>query len=205
MRVIETKVYRINELPDEARGRAHNDYLNDFWDWYGWESENRSVIDWLNDIFGYQVECTGWSYDGWSYDYSLKWVRYYTVEDDPQDWDFDQRRIMAWVWSNLMPKLLASRVQQVKGYSTKSRKSKVFYSEELYPTGYCASYGPAKFISDVAHGLIHPGTFEEFVRECYDKAFEEFNADVKGCQTLEYFIDMSEANNWEYTEDGHIA
>lgn len=95
----EYKVYSFDELSEEAKSKAHSDYLNSH-DFYPWEREVENCIEELNNLF--HIKIRDWEYGGYcSYSYDIKW--------DDWFWDYDYaykrkelsgNRARAFLWNN---------------------------------------------------------------------------------------------------------
>ena len=64
-------LYRITELSEEAKEKAHTEWLCNRY-FYGWTHENRKTLDAFCERFG--IVCRNWRYDAcnYSYDYRSK-------------------------------------------------------------------------------------------------------------------------------------
>ena len=47
-------------------------------------------------------------------------------------------------------------------------------------------------------------TFDDLMNDCLDSFFRACRDDMESTQTLEYFTEESNANNWEYLLDGNL-
>jgi hypothetical protein len=73
---------------------------------------------------------------------------------------------------------------------------------EKWPTGYCMDETLFSAFHEYAakHGDTK-GAFDHAI----DKALDMIIADMQYQESFEYFLDMAEANEWEYLEDGSSA
>lgn len=95
----EYKVYSFDELSEEAKSKAHSDYLNSY-DFYPWGKEVENCIEELNNLF--HIKIRDWEYGGYcSYSYDIKWEDWF--------WDYDYaykrkelsgNRARAFLWNN---------------------------------------------------------------------------------------------------------
>ena len=47
-------------------------------------------------------------------------------------------------------------------------------------------------------------TFDNLMNKCLDSFFRACRDDMENTQTLEYFMEESNANGWEYLSDGKL-
>jgi len=47
-------------------------------------------------------------------------------------------------------------------------------------------------------------TFDNLMNKCLDRFFRACRDDMENTQTLEYFMEESNANGWEYLSDGKL-
>lgn len=62
-------LYRITELSEEAKEKAHNEWLCNRY-FYGWTHENRQTLDTFCERFG--IVCRNWRYDACNYSYDYR-------------------------------------------------------------------------------------------------------------------------------------
>ena len=62
-------LYRITELSEEAKEKAHNEWLCNRY-FYGWTHENRQTLNTFCERFG--IVCRNWRYDACNYSYDYR-------------------------------------------------------------------------------------------------------------------------------------
>ena len=185
-------LYQITELSEEAKEKAHNEWLYSRY-FYGWTDENRKTLDTFCECFG--IVCGHWRYDEihYSYDYRSRQKDYI---DKLSGW-----RLATYLtnhhWNDLCtPKYFW------KGM--KGRKSRIFVDTCCPLTGYyiddCILDPIYKFLKSPTENV----TFDDLMNDCLDSFFRACRDDMESTQTLEYFTEESNANNWEYLSDGKL-
>ncbi len=48
------------------------------------------------------------------------------------------------------------------------------------------------------------GDFEQLMRDCYSSIEKELQRGIDYCNSFEYFIEESQANGYEFTENGNL-
>ena len=226
MRTAEVKIYSFDELSDEAKERAHANWLNEGHEHF-WAGEARDTIKAFESEFG--VTIRNWRYDSSGYGYD---IRFDGISDEVLE--LSGNRARAWIWNNhgnvlLSPtvryftKIDGTRIEAVGANSVRYR-SKVFYTR-VYDgtcplTGVCFDCDALDPIAYFAFGvewsekdrkrvassrrLSHDNntTIEDLIRECVDSLFQSLQNDCEAQETMEYFADHCAANNYEFDEDG---
>ena len=228
MRTAEVKIYSFDELSDEAKERAHANWLNEGHEHF-WAGEARDTIKAFESEFG--VTIRNWRYDSSGYGYD---IRFDGISDEVLE--LSGNRARAWIWNNHGNVLLSPTVRyftkidgkRVEAVSATSRrfKSKVFF-ERVYDgtcplTGVCFDCDALDPIAYFAFGvewsekdrkrvassrrLSHDNntTIEDLIRECVDSLFQSLQNDCEAQETMEYFADHCAANNYEFDEDGEL-
>lgn len=84
------------------------------------------------------------------------------------------------------------------------RASRVFVSTDCPLTGYCADFAILDPIYKFLKNPTEEITYHDLMNSCLDNFFKMCCRDVESTETMEYFIDESLANEWEYLEDGTL-
>ena len=205
MRTKTIELFTINELSDKAKEKAHENYLNEDRE-YVWENENRDSLDAFEDVF--PIKVTNWSYDSYSGYISLR-----------METDYDEmsgHRLATYIYNNYWHSITKGKYYSLWSKTEKSpnnpnmAKLKTRYSKVMIVTeGACPLTG---YVADDV--LLEPifcflkkpdnTTFKELMQECLD-AWIKYCVDDRSYQdSLEYFIETAQANEWEFTKDGEI-
>ena len=226
MRTAEVKIYSFDELSDEAKERAHANWLNEGHEHF-WAGEARDTIKAFESEFG--VTIRNWRYDSSGYGYDIDFGG---ISDEVLE--LSGNRARAWIWNNhgnvlLSPttryyaKIDGKRIEAVGANSVRYR-SKVFYTR-VYDgtcplTGVCFDCDALDPLAYFCFGVkwdetqkkripIRPtiaqdnaNTVEDIIRECVDSLFSALERDWAWCESQEYFAEHAEANGYEFTEDG---
>lgn len=71
--------------------------------------------------------------------------------------------------------------------------------DEYSLTGYCLDYGLLKTFNDT---FKQTGDAKQAFNAAIKQAVKDIVSDMKYQESLEYFCEMAEANNWQYLENG---
>ena len=200
--------YSINELSEKAKERAYSKWECD--DYYIWGKEVEATLDEFCKVF--DIKMHDWSYDSCSSDYAFR------IENDVLDdteADIKGIRLAVYIWNNY-----AKYITKGKYYSLwckreksehnpnvgklKTRYSKVMTQMDNCPlTGWCFDY---EILDSIIKCLTYKkmyDSYKELVDECLSNFFDACVKDCQYCESMEYFIDMAEANDYEYDEYGN--
>lgn len=229
MKEVKVRVYSLDELSEEARERAHEDWASNCD--YPWYKEARDTIKAFEKEFG--VSLGNWSYDSWNFHYSLG-----TGSIDDNVLALKGNRARAWFWNNHGHLLMEPEChfwthdkdgKLFRAVAPDSRKftSKVFYSR-VYDgtcpfTGYyldCDALDPMAYFcfgvewddklqkrvqtKDRSISADNCNTVESILDDCAYSLFSALRDDVRHCGSMDYFKEMCEANDWVFTEDGEM-
>ena len=185
-------LYQITELSEEAKEKAHNEWLYSRY-FYGWTDENRQTLDTFCERFG--IVCRNWRYDACNYSYDYR-SRQEDCIDSLSGW-----RLATYLMNNHWNDLCTPKYFW-KGM--KGRKSRIFVDTCCPLTGYyiddCILDPIYKFLKSPTENV----TFDDLMNDCLDSFFRACRDDMESTQTLEYFTEESNANNWEYLSDGNL-
>lgn len=228
MRETTVNVYSFDELSDEAKERAHENWLANGYEYF-WSGEARDTIKAFEREFG--VKIRDWQYDAWGHRYSLDTS---AIDDDVLN--LSGKRARSWFWNNHGDVLLTPRAHYwthdrdgklVQAVAADSRKyvSKVFqdrvYDGTCPLTGYCLDndaldpiahfcFGTTwdekskKRVQSTCRTIREDGynTVESILDEAVDSMFTALERDCAYSESMEAFAETCEANGWEFTEDG---
>lgn len=189
MRTITEKIYTLSELSDKARERAYRKWLDNYD--YPFAYDNRSVLRDFSDIFNLRV-------DHWEYDTSTYNYRFSTDNSGEVD-ELKGERLYKYIMNNFWSKLYLPKIFY-KSYE-KRRKSKVFFDNECVLTGYYLDDIILKPIYDFLEKPTDK-TYYDLMDDCLDGFFKACRDDYETCCSEENFADESEANEWEYRQNG---
>lgn len=195
----EIKAYNINELSEDAKQRAYEDWLHDFD--YFWDDDNRATLQAFCELF--PVKVTDWEYGYRNY------IRFTLTTADTYTercyYDFTGLRLLKYIvnnyWHNLFrPKYL--------GYvNGKPRYSRCQREACCVLTGYCVDediLAPLyDFLKD--YRTFDSNTFEDLMKLCLENWIDACRKDYEACQEFDYFIDHAHINKYEYLEDGRMV
>ena len=160
-------LYRITELSEEAKEKAHSEWLCNRY-FYGWTHENRQTLDTFCERFG--IVCRNWRYDACNYSYDYR-SRQEDCIDGLNGW-----RLAAYLMNNHWNDLYTPKYFW-KG--TKGRKSRIFVDACCPLTGY---YIDNRILDPIYQFLKSPTeniTFDSLMNECLDSFFRACRDDME--------------------------
>ena len=228
MRTAKVKVYSFDELSDEAKARAHADWLSRGHEHF-WAGDARDTMKAFEEEFG--VTIRNWRYDssGYNFDLDLSGISDEVLQ-------LSGNRARSWIWNNhgdilLEPTTHYYEINDGKRYNvvgphSRKYRSKVFYTR-VYDgtcplTGVCFDCDALDPIAYFAFGvewsdkerkrvagnrklsIDNATTVEDILRDCVDSLFYALQRDCESQESIEYFADHCAANNYEFTEDCEI-
>jgi len=219
MKTIEVKVYSINELNETAKQNAYENWLNKGNDYF-WEGENRDTLNKFADIFPVKIKNFEYGYHNF-----INWE--FTESDEIAE--LSGIRLLKYLWNNYKTDIYKGRFyhsqkfgltdHKLKHNRVKSREitnncpnkgkfSNSYYSaiqlENSCPlTGYCVDDDTLQPVFDF---MKKPDstTFEELMGNCLDNWLKACENDYEYSNSMEFFLDQAEANEYEFTEDGEL-
>ena len=230
MKEVTVRLYEYDELSDEAKRKAHEDWLSVNREHFC-GGEVRATLKRLEEEFG--IEVTRWSYDACSHDCGT--VRF-------ENWNDGQlalagERARAFLWNNFGHLVMRPRThcymkvdgkwRNCVGQESRKYESKVFFdrtydgtcpltgvcfdNDALDPLA-CFCFG-VKWDEKAKKRVTVPcderwrwksKTVEDVVRECVDALFESAQKDCEYQDSEEHFAEMCSDNGWTFEEDGTI-
>jgi hypothetical protein len=213
MREQKVKVFKINELSEEAKQAAYQKWY-DRDHYYFWSDENAQSLKEFEKIF--PVKISNWNYDRYSYDYHLEMTTERDEINNISGW-----RLAKYIWNNyrndiFKPKYLKSLSEKDKLIEHRRVKSKFYENTKVWGNTYYSGlnkdtscvltgyYMDNEILDPVYKFLEKPDetTFEDLMRDCAESFFKACVTDHAWSLSMEYFVDEAENNDWEYTEDG---
>jgi len=199
MREVTMKVYTVEELSEKALSRAYDDWCTN--SYYPWGSDNENTMREFEKIF--PVEVTDWQYGG-CYNY----VRFHMTCDDEVA-DLEGFRLAKYIWNNYRHRIYNgkyySKGKYVDGkYQYVSRYSKIILEKSCPLTGYYLDYDILKPVYDFIDSPRPNVTFRDLMEECLEGWINACNNDYDDYYSLDNFIEIANANNYEFYEDGSM-
>ena len=199
MREVTMKVYSVEELGGKALSRAYDDwYMNSD---YPWSEENRKTLLEFERIF--PVKVTDWQYGG-----GYKYVRFHMTCDDEVA-ELEGFRLAKYIWNNYRHDIYKgkyySKGKFIDGkYHYVSRRSKVNLEQGCNLTGYYLDYDILKPIYDFLDSPEPYVTFEDLMEKCLESWINACEDDYEGYYSIDNFMEIANANNYEFYEDGSM-
>jgi hypothetical protein len=188
MRTIEQTIYRFAELSDNAKEKAINNYYGDGVG-YAWEGENLDSLKEFYNVFSSLVQS---GHRNWTD------VR---IAGDDAIMELSGIRAATYLWNNYKRDLYKPKFYWKGG---KTRRSKIQVETSCVLTGFCMD---DYVLSPIYEFISKPDrrTIDDLMRECVESWLIACERDYEYQQTAEYFEEMAEANDWEFTEYGKFV
>lgn len=228
MREVSIEVFTFDELSDEAKERAHRDWISKGMP-YCWAAEARQTMEAFEEEFG--VKIRNWEYSSYSYNFHLDTD---SIDDDVLA--LKGNRARAWFWNNHGDVLLEPRTHyftrdkdgrrvEAVGLNSVEYRSKVSFTR-VYDgtcpwTGYCLDNDALDPIAYFCFGVVwdekekkrvqskartlrqdDANTVGSLLHDSVDALFRTLKEDCEYQESMEAFKDACEANGYEFTEDG---
>lgn len=195
-------VYTFDELSNEAKENAINSFR--YKDNYlSWQDEAINTIKKIAAAMNCEAEW--YSYDGIKYYVSFTSKEYEDIEA------LEGKRAYAYIVNNyLMPNksyktYWKDRCIYTDGRKNWTRKSNLFYSWDDCPfTGYCMDCCFIEAWKEWENDFNKYSTVGDFIELVANNLAEDWTKDNEYQQTDEYIIEMIEANDYEFLEDGRL-
>lgn len=206
MREITIKLYSFDELSEEAKEKAHSDFLA-----LGLPiSESSEYADTLKAFETlFHIRVYTWHVDQCSYHFRFltEWQW-----DDGDGYFKNPLRFARWAWNNLAdkikyPKIYGRLVPDPATGKTlyKRHESKISYTLDGYGlTGFCADFDITDPIRDCLHYKQEFQDIEELFEACLNSFFTAWQKEYEYQETREYFAEICDDNGWEFTEKGEF-
>lgn len=196
MRVEHTVIYSINELTDEAREKAHAEYLEKYYHGPRWDAENRESLYEFCEEF--PIDADYWKYGSGYAEIGPK-MRY--RDFDKCVWELTGLRLRTWLINNY-ESLLWSPVK-FRLPSGKARVSRVLKRRSSCQfTGHCMDdelMNPIwEFINNPRGGV----TLEDILNHCLQSWVHTCRSDCEYEESMEAFVEHADANGIEFYSDG---
>lgn len=200
MRTITKNLYRFDELTSEAQQNALENYRSKYFE-FGWQDEIintiRKIARAMNCDYNY------YSYDGITYDVSFTPVDFDDELQGKRAWAFIENNFIT---PNEQPKTYyLNHVLYCDGRKNWIRKSKIWFNISDCPfTGYIADCCFFEAWHDWKNNFSSKSTVADFVDAVAEKLSKEWTNDNEYQYSDEGIIELIEANDFEFYEDGEI-
>lgn len=199
MKTYTVQTFYFNELSPDAQRRAwerDREIIQDG----GYNAEFRATLAAFEKIFDIY---SSYSIDSCHYNFDFR-IDEYSHADEIAD----PLRLAAFVWNNYAPQIKKGKyysITRVKGnqYTTKHRHSRVTFEMDNCPlTGvFCDSDILAPVLDCLTYKRAFD-TFDDLITDCLNNFFETWRDALEYAESLEFYAEEAEANEWEYLSDG---
>ena len=192
-------VYSFNELSEEAKQNALQDFCNT--GQYFWADENAESLREFANVF--PVNVINWQYGGGG-----KYISHsLTCEESIEN--LSGPRLRTYLLNNYYS-VLFERKPYGKYFKSDSgvwkypKRSNIFYIQTSCPfTGYCMDESLLQPIRDFINKPDN-STFSDLIDECLNNWLNDCESDYDYFFSLEYYSEHCEANNYEFDECGNM-
>ena len=216
MRTETFTVYTVDELAPEALEKAHQNYTASGFE-YAWLSEYHDSLKAFCDLFPVKLKDNSWSTWGYSYT-DLEFM------ESDEIAELTGWRLATYIWTNYRAiwrgrwfGSFSRPAEDPPIYHRKLKRSthSVAGRERYYEyhglqletqscpfTGFC---GDEDLLAPIWEFLRHPRndvSFAQLMESCADSLTKSVTADMEAQESLEYFIDHAQANEYGFTADG---
>lgn len=201
MRLETIKIYKFDELSENAQRRAWEngpDLSGDNGD------EFRATLEQFEKIF--DIKVYRYSVDNWRYNFDF--ITAGAACDAPEG---DALRLARYIWNNYAEYITRGKYYSTRGkyingkYTYKFRHSKIIMQRDNCPlTGTYCDYDILKHINNCLEYKEFFETFDDLITACLNEFFQAWQDDIEYRTTKEYFAEIADCNEWEFTADGAL-
>lgn len=207
--VEQVELYKYDELSDEAKDNAFNEWVEDQYGDNPWADENRESMKAFAKLFPITVR--DWEYDTYSHRVSFNFSDYDAYDLDAIE-NLSGVRLATWLWNNLR-----SDIYQGKWYSqswnpkkntldvskgTKQRRSKCQIESSCPFTGYYMDDVLLDPIFAFMKKPVASTTMRDLLEDCFDAWGKACSKQLEYQSSEDKFKEDTIANEWEYTKHG---
>ena len=189
MKQVIIKLYKFNELSEEAKETAINQWRDD--------TELNNGFHWLDEIYE--------SYKG--FEKSLPY--------GPENEEITGIRLRTWIINNYLPliesyktmyatKINGQYLKNCIGNNSIKRTSKIQKEISCPFTGYCADHDAIQPLLDFIKNPNVYDTWESLIDNCKETRTNTMDKEIQWQLCEEYIIESIEANEYDFTENGEI-
>jgi hypothetical protein len=206
MRTIRTKIYKFEELSEDAQQKAINKHRevmdNDFI-----YDDTHKVVEAFNDVFETKEGRNSW-------------LDVYTDHMEENILELKGLRLQKYLWNNYKNQLFKGKYYSLwskkdisykyhkNGYPVlKSRYSKVLKQNSCVLTGMCYDDDMLQPIYDFLEKRNFSNctiTFYHLINDCFDELRKTVENEIDYRNTDDAIIEEIKANDYEFTENGNI-
>lgn len=214
-RTIRVKLFKFDELSDNAKEKAIEDWRNDSIgrNDYAWTEEVKQSLEAFANIF--PVKIKDWSYGGRGEGISFEMTSDYDEIEEMSGW-----RLATYIWNNYRNELFTGKYYGKLVYTFKdgtpipkstehpvgcrhvTRYSRVMLENACVLTGMWIDdtiLGPVyKFLSNPQSNT----TFKELMEDCFSEWVKGANENIEDQNSDDYITETIRANEYEFTKDG---
>lgn len=205
MRTVEVKVYTVRELSAEATAVAHKEFLK--WQSEGydnpWHKDYMNSLNAFEKLFGVNVLFPRGILERFRVE--VPWEEHISA--------FKGIRLVKYLVNNYWKQLYEGKYYSTPGYYDEHKKyhykfrhSNCTFVHDCVMTG-CAT--DDEILDLVYDTITYQGRWDELelselMEQCVNQWQNSYIRAVEEAAKLEFFLDYSESNDYEYTEHGHL-
>lgn len=199
--MIETKVYRYDELSSEAKESARNS-LRDKLAGYRIDAEAddyRNTLKKIEEIFGIKVR--DWSVNGYSPIYFC--FDFVNLDEDIEN---EPKFLLRYLNRYVLPCIDCRKTYYAKNYyeNHKKRKSRIlsYLEYDFCITGAWTDIAVDGALNNIKESIMQGKSAREFVSDMLDNFFKQWNKDCEYAYSDESIEDEIVSNEYEFLENG---
>ena len=177
MRIKETKVYEYNELSEEAKETALDEWIDSI-----------SEFVWMDEYLD-SIQAGLKAFDCTLDDYNIDWLDTNRTSIKISAWDLEEDK----------------EERDIETVLNEDYKDVIFSKDGCPFTGFCGDENFLDPIRAFLKNPDKETTMKELMDDCVYSVLTAARKDAEYQMTEEYFIDHADANNFEFTEDGKMV
>lgn len=194
-------IYKFSELSEKAQHRAWENGPDFSGDCSGDFRATLAAFEKIFDISVYR-----WNVN--DYNYNFAYVTAGAATGAPEN---NPLRLARYIWNNYAEYITKGKYYSTRGrwingkYHYKYRYSKATFDMDNCPlTGFCYDLDILQPVLDCLHYKRFFDSYDELIDACLNGFFQAWQADIEYHASPEYFAEMCEINDYEFTETGEM-
>ena len=197
MRTIERKIYRYDELSEQAQ-KVAIEFMRDEISNVRIESDSyeyRNTLDKIEHIFG--VNVYDWNVNEYNPYFRFEFTN---IEEDTEN---EPRLLLRYLNTNVLP-YIDNKKRYYSKTSKESRRSRILYnnSYEYCLTGCWCDYAVDNALNNINQSVKNRLNARAFVENLLEGFFKQWQNDYEDAISEEYIAEEIEINDYEFYENG---
>lgn len=189
MRIMKTKVYKYEELSEDAKESAREWYVNGLE--YFWKDDNSNVLEAFTDIFDF-IKIGEW-------EYGYRNFINFSLDLDDTILELSGNRLAKWLYNNYYDQIIKGKYYHK---NKTSRHSKVIMQQDCNLTGYYIDMDTLDPMFTFLDNQWHTWGIEDIIRKCLNNWIRACQQDYEAQFETECVEKTISCNEYEFTEAG---